>query len=94
MKKKTALFFCLLFVLILLASAAFLIVESDHDCEGEHCVVCMTMHYVRTMTKFAIAVVVVAILSFGASDRVLYSEKNVVKNDAVSPIELKVKLSI
>ncbi len=43
-KHHLALLICLYFILVSLFSLAYITVEADHDCTGEHCPVCVYIH--------------------------------------------------
>lgn len=80
-------------VFVLFFSASFMVAESEHDCAGEHCVIC---HQIETCQKFLEQFSTVhassgrvVVLSFLVLLTVLRTQRII---DASSPVSLKVKL--
>lgn len=96
-KKHTslALLAATLFVLAVLLSALVVVLAADHDCSGDHCLVCSAIHHVeQTLKHLRIgatlfvgvmpAVAVVLLLLIGAGSRA----------SAISLVSQKVRLDI
>ena len=94
MRKGTAIFLCALFLLIVLSSVAFMAAEADHDCDGEHCPVCLTIRFLRGMARSAFAVrLFVCSVVFAAVCLRIRPSSDARKADRAL-IRLKVKLSL
>ena len=64
-KRFGALLLCVGMVLLLLISSAYIVHEADHDCVGEGCHTCETIHHLTAMIRgfgMALLVLLVAIL--------------------------------
>jgi hypothetical protein len=70
-KRTGALVLCIVLVLTLAVSAAFIAYEADHDCSGEDCPVCQTIviniRLLRSLGLALIALVSFFFLLFGQS---------------------------
>ena len=50
-RRRRAWLLCLMMVLVLVVSSAYLIHEADHDCEGEACPVCEQIFQTRALLR-------------------------------------------
>ena len=50
-RRRRAWLLCLMMVLVLVVSSAYLIHEADHDCEGEACLVCEQIFQTRALLR-------------------------------------------
>ena len=76
---------CVLFAFVLIFSEA---IATEHDCTGEHCVVCALCSFVKFV--FAIAVCSFAVVSYGDIIPRVHYESVVHK----TPVSCKEKLTI
>lgn len=93
-QRVIALVFALLFGVIILGSSLFVALESDHDCIGEGCEICLAVEQcekVLTAASLAVgaffAAVIVPALAAAA---VIAADKS--SHKAATPVSLKVKL--
>lgn len=81
-------------VFVMLFSACFIIENTEHDCKGEDCRICLCLNLCTSLLKtFSAAFCISVIVSSFAA--LYYTEKSELasENHVTTPIILKVKLS-
>lgn len=91
-------FLCLLlvglFVLVVLASSAFLALEAEHDCSGDDCHVCFTLNLCRDLSRYLALVLSCAVTAFVIHDALRsWLEDFSLRDTRSDLITLHVKLS-
>ena len=92
-KKRIVVFVCTCFLLVSVLSIAFVISNSDHECIGEHCEICLQISHITNILKqlrtavFSIAVFIAAIFP------TMFAAHNNRTPDFVTPVSLKVKMN-
>ena len=93
-KKFCKVVFMLLFVLAVISSTAFIILEAGHDCDGENCPVCMCLNIcnnnLKLITLIAINIILCELL-LSSQVKKFYPVKIIYPHSDL--ISLKVKLS-
>ena len=78
----------------LLYSSLFVAKELDHDCEGEHCSICLSIEICVDLMKAACGAVVISFVFSmrfrPVNDRVILFEK---KEIYLSPVDLKIRMN-
>ena len=96
--RLTALAVCALFVLVFLISSVFIIVnadhEHDHNCERGGCATCANIVTCAKLIGHLGAAITVAAAIAGMVGFVLLPRFAASQNNAINPINLKVRLNI
>lgn len=95
MKKRRilAMLACILLCAFVALSAAFLVVESEHDCIGEGCHVCIGLEKCKSLLRDLAGVLAASIAFFPPALCVMSLLTRVqIEGKAVTPVTLKVKL--
>ena len=96
MKKncRLAILLAFLFVLAFLLSQVYLIVEADHDCEGDDCPICQVIAAIGNTRKSVFLLAVISLLAAalrrGFVGALSYTDRGFFQT---TPVSLKVKLS-
>ncbi len=98
MTKNTRLFtilFVAIIVVMMLFSSIYMAVEAEHDCDGEHCVICHQLDMcANTLRNLSIALGVVAIAAVISFSLTIAFSRNSEPHINCTLVSLKVKLSV
>ena len=86
-------FLAVLFVLVMLSSLAFIVLEAEHDCTGEDCPVCAMIAICRNTLKTVLIalLLVLSSLTSRSAGRAFVSSSALFDPEE-TPVSLKVKL--
>lgn len=91
-KRITALFVVFAFAFVLLASAAFIAHNADHDCVGEDCIICAQISFCNSVVR-SLSLVVVAVYISAIIFKITRREQKSVKQLLFdSPVNNKTRL--
>ena len=92
-KKLAIVFITIVYFLGMLSAHMYIIKEEHHDCSGENCTICQTIHEAKKtiegLNYISFAAIITLFLYFVFVKKILYVIKNVL---SISPVDLKVKL--
>ncbi len=94
LNRLKALFLCVIFVLSLIFSAAFIVKEADHDCSGERCEICQLIDLCfEKLNKYIPLVIasamILTLLRYFENDLVGILNSHILK----TPVLLKTRLN-
>ncbi len=94
LNRLKALFLCVIFVLSLIFSVAFIVKEADHDCTGDRCEICQLIDIcLDKLSKYIPLVIVSAmiltLLRYFADNTVAILSNHILK----TPVLLKTRLN-
>ena len=86
-------FLAALFVLVMLSSLVFIVLEAEHDCTGEDCPICYQIHVCERTLKSGLAAAVFVAAGFAGALCPSAAPLSSGVRLCLTPVTLKVKLS-